>query len=103
MTWQLIASATSAAAMLEEAKAAESVRDLISKCSISLKEARESWVRLRICAETSEHATRKAAALAAEASEIVAIVTTILHNTRRNAADRDKRKPPCRGRPRARE
>jgi four helix bundle protein len=38
------------ASMLEEARAAESRRDFISKCSIGLKECREAWTRLRIVA-----------------------------------------------------
>jgi four helix bundle protein len=45
---QLIGCSTSTAAMLEEARAAESTRDFISKSSIALKECRESWMRLRI-------------------------------------------------------
>src|SRR5712672_481143 len=40
---QLIACSSATATMLEEAKAAESDADFISKCCISLKECRESW------------------------------------------------------------
>ena len=49
MAPQLINCSTSVAAILEEARGAESRRDFISKCSIGLKEARESHVRLRVC------------------------------------------------------
>src|SRR5439155_2247909 len=48
MVPQLVDCASSCATMLEEARAAESTRDFISKCSISLKEGRESWTRLRV-------------------------------------------------------
>jgi four helix bundle protein len=45
---QLLSCSTSVAAMLEEARAGESDRDFISKCSVGLKEAREAHVRLRL-------------------------------------------------------
>jgi four helix bundle protein len=44
---QLLASSTSIAANLEEARAAESTPDFISTCCISLKECREAHVRKR--------------------------------------------------------
>ena len=45
---QLLRSGTSVGANVEEAQAAQSTADFVSKCSISLKEARESnyWLRL---------------------------------------------------------
>jgi four helix bundle protein len=48
MSRQLIRSATSIGANLEEADAGQSRADFISKCNIALKEAREShyWLRL---------------------------------------------------------
>ena len=49
MVPQLLACSLSFPAMLEEARAAESDKDFISKCSIGLKECRESWTRLRVC------------------------------------------------------
>jgi four helix bundle protein len=49
---QLVRCGTSMGANLEEARGGESRRDFISKCAISLKEARESHYRLRIAAET---------------------------------------------------
>ena len=45
---QIVNCSTSCAAMLEEARAAESTRDFIWKCAIGLKDARESHVRLKI-------------------------------------------------------
>jgi four helix bundle protein len=70
--------------MLEEARAAESRRDFVSKTSIALKEAREAWVRLRICERTQCGPPQEAAALVGEADQIVAILTTILRRTREN-------------------
>jgi four helix bundle protein len=45
---QLLRCGTSIGANLEEARGGESRRDFISKCSIALKEARESLFRLRV-------------------------------------------------------
>jgi four helix bundle protein len=82
---QLVNSSTSFAAMLEEARAAESKRDFISKCSISLKECRESHVRLRVMEVSGIGPPDEARILGSEANELIAIVTTIARNTRRNA------------------
>src|SRR5712692_2102265 len=49
MVPQLLDCSLSFATMLEEARAAESDADFISKCCISLKECRESWTRMRVC------------------------------------------------------
>lgn len=71
--------------MLEEARAAESRRDFISKCCIGLKEGREAHVRLRVCEECGIGPTHEARALREESNEIVSIVGAIVRNTRRNA------------------
>jgi four helix bundle protein len=79
---QLLRSGTSVGAKLQEAHAAQSKSDFISKCSIALKEARETyyWLRLLVACDvvTSERLTP----LVAEANEIVAILTTIVRNAR---------------------
>ena len=85
MVSQLLGCGTSPAAMMEEARAAESRRDFISKCSIALKETREAHVRLRINEQCRIGPLDKVAHLRGEANELVAILTTILRNTRRNA------------------
>ena len=76
---QLVASGTSIGANLEEADGAQSRADFVSKCTISLKEAREShyWLRLM-------HATKKLEdeKLLGECNEIIAILTTIVRKTR---------------------
>ena len=85
MTAQLLNCSTSVAAMLEEARGAESRRDFISKCSIGLKEARESHVRLRVCHRCLLGPRRQAEILSDEARQIASIIGAIVRNTRRNA------------------
>jgi four helix bundle protein len=77
---QLIACSSSTSTMLEEAKAAESDADFISKCCISLKECRESWTRLRICEQCRLGDPQEAKAFVQESHELVAILTTIIRN-----------------------
>lgn len=75
---QLLKSGTAIGANLEEATAGQSRADFTSKCSIALKEARETlyWIKLfvatRIVAESKLNKLRQ------EANEIVAILTTIV-------------------------
>jgi four helix bundle protein len=85
---QSLRSSTAIASMLEEAKAAESKADFMSMGAVGLKEARESLVRLRTCVELGYGAADTAAGLSNEANQIVAIITAILRNTRRNLRDR---------------
>jgi four helix bundle protein len=85
MTAQLLNCSTSIPAMLEEARAAESKRDFISKCSIALKEARESHVRLRVCCRCRVGPVGDGEEFVNEVNQIVAILTAIIRNTRRNA------------------
>ena len=66
-------------------------RDFISKCSISLKESREAHVRLRVCESCRLGPLAEARSLVQEANALVAIIGTILRNTRRNAACRGER------------
>ena len=82
---QLIRCSTSVAASLEEARGAESRRDFISKCSIGLKEARESHVRLRVCHRTSVGPRKHVEPLIDEARQIASIIGAIVRNARRNA------------------
>ncbi len=75
---QLLRSGTSVGSNLEEAKAAQSRADFIAKTRISLKEAREShyWLRLLEYSESVERS--RIHPLVEEASEIVAVLTTIV-------------------------
>lgn len=86
MAPQLLNCGTSVAAMLEEARAAESDRDFISKCCIGLKEAREAHVRLRLHEACRVGPTVEAASLREEADALVSIIGTIVRNKRANAA-----------------
>jgi four helix bundle protein len=90
MVPQILSCSLSFAAMLEEARAAESDYDFISKCGIGLKECRESWTRLRVCERRHIGAQREVKALVQEGNELIAIVTTIIKNKRRNVAARRK-------------
>ena len=90
MTAQLLSCSTAVPAMLEEARAAESKPDFISKSSIALKEAREAHVRLRVCCRCKVGPGDEASRLVNEANQLVAIFTAIIRNTRRNAAKKAK-------------
>ena len=81
MSRQLMRAATSIGANLEEADAGQSRADFISKCSISLKEAREAlyWLRLlRATGKLDAHGD----ALIHECDRIVAVITTIVRKTK---------------------
>jgi len=73
---QLMRAATSVGANLEEADAAQSRPDFISKCTISLKEAREAHYWLRLLRASNQHVDGER--LARECDELVAILTTIV-------------------------
>ena len=85
MAPQLLNCSTSVPAMLEEARAAESRRDFVSKCCISLKECREAHVRLKGTEACHVGRQDEARVLRIEASELVSIIGAIVRNTRRNA------------------
>jgi four helix bundle protein len=72
---QLVRAGTSIGANLEEADAAQSKPDFVSKCTISLKEARESHYWLRILKATGKAEVDR---LLGEANELIAILTTIV-------------------------
>jgi four helix bundle protein len=73
--------------MLEEARAAESRRDFISKCCIGLKELPESWTRLRVMETCRIGPSDMARDLVREANELVSIVTAVVRNTRAKEPD----------------
>jgi four helix bundle protein len=77
---QASSAASSVGANLEEADAAQSRADFISKCNIALKEARETRYWLRILSHFVT--TKRLAPLIAEATEIIAVLTTIVRKTR---------------------
>jgi len=80
---QLVRSGTSIGANVEEATAAQSRKDFISKMSISSKEARETnyWLRLlrdsKLCGDIDfTHAIK-------DSEEIIAILTSIVKTTQK--------------------
>jgi four helix bundle protein len=77
---QAASAAGSIGANLEEADAAQSRADFISKCSISLKEARESRYWLRVLARFIN--SNRIAALIDESTELIAILTTIVRKSK---------------------
>jgi four helix bundle protein len=81
---QVVKCGTSIGANLEEARGGESRPDFISKCSISLKEARECHYRLRVSAATNLGPLAEATRLTRESGELAAILGAIVRNARRH-------------------
>ncbi|HUP59887.1 MAG TPA: four helix bundle protein [Thermoanaerobaculia bacterium] len=79
---QAARAAASVGANLEEADAGQSRADFISKCTISLKEARESRYWLRILCRLHPAQQKQIAPLIAESTELVAILTTIVKRSK---------------------
>src|SRR3954447_23237620 len=86
MVSQLLDCSLSFATMLEEAKSAESDADFISKCCIGLKECRESWTRMRVCGRRKIGPREGSHRLIEEGNELIAIVSAIIRNKKRNVA-----------------
>lgn len=78
---QLLRSGTSIGANVEEAQAAQSRADFISKMSISSKEARESCYWLRLLRDSKIIEKGEADRLLSEAESIVNILTSIVKTT----------------------
>ena len=83
---QLLKAGTSVGANAEEAQAAQSKPDFISKNSIALKEAREThyWLRLLIAAKVMPE--KRLAELRDEADEIKRILGSIVVSAKRSQA-----------------
>jgi four helix bundle protein len=90
---QIVRCGTSIGANLEEARGGESRADFISKCSISLKEARECHYRLRVCSATNLGPHEQATRLTKESSEVAAILGAIVRNARKTAKRAEKHEP----------
>jgi four helix bundle protein len=80
---QLLRSATSIGANVEEALAAQSRRDFLSKMSIASKEARETryWLRLM---KASKLEGQDYTGLLAQAEELTRMLTAIVKTTGKN-------------------
>jgi four helix bundle protein len=80
---QLLKSATSIGANYREANRAESREDFIHKTSLAQKEAAETDYWLEICRQSGIGDPAGVAALAKEARELLAILTTINRKAKR--------------------
>ena len=82
---QLLRSGTSVGANVEEAQAAQSRKDFISKMSIASKEARESkyWIRLLEKSNYLNDFNQKESLLS-EINVIINIITKIVKSTKEN-------------------
>jgi four helix bundle protein len=82
---QYLRAATSIGANLAEAQAGETRADFVHKCALAQKEARESayWLTLMLRSELISEG--KLRGLVEETQELIAILTSILVNTKRNA------------------
>ncbi|MCE2457309.1 MAG: four helix bundle protein [Dehalococcoidia bacterium] len=81
---QLLRSATSVGANVEEAQAGQSRADFVSKISIACKEARETHYWLRLLSAAGIVDQQRLGDLLDESNQIVAILTTITKNARVN-------------------
>ena len=79
---QLLRSGTSIGANVEEAQAAQSRKDFISKNSIALKEARETRYWLRLVIATGIHPSDPTPRLYQEACELCCILGAIVARTK---------------------
>ena len=82
---QLLRCGTSIGSNVEEAQAAESRADFISKNSISLKEARETHYRLRLLAAAEVVAQSRLQPILDEALELKRILGAIVVSAKRNS------------------
>jgi len=79
---QLLCSATSIGANVEEGQGLQSKPDFLAKYSIACKEARETLYWLRLLSASDVISENRLAGLTEEASQLVAILTTIVKKTR---------------------
>lgn len=90
---QILRAGTAVGSQVEEAQAAESSADFISKMAVGLKEAREVHYRLRILQATAVYSEQEIQRLIAEADELKRILGKIIVNTKRNRASSPKMRP----------
>jgi len=80
---QVLRSASSVGANVEEGQASQSRADFTARYYIACKEARETHYWLRLLAVTELASARQLKELISEANELVAILTTIVKKTRK--------------------
>ena len=81
---QYLCAAVSIGANVSEARSGESRKDFIHKMQISQKEARECLFHLKLMTLTNMLPSKRLEPLLGETDEIIAIITTIIKNTKRN-------------------
>ena len=86
VVWQLLDSAGSTGANLEEASEGQSKRDFIAKNYTALKEARESRFWLRVIAASSKPSRDAARPLIDESYELIAMLVACVKTAKSNAA-----------------
>lgn len=84
MMGQIPRAGTSIPANIEEAQAAQSKADFISKMSIALKEARETHLRLRLLVTANLIPNAELHPLIVESEELKRIIGAIIVSTKRN-------------------
>jgi four helix bundle protein len=82
---QILRAGTSVPSNVEEAQAAQSKADFVSKMSIALKEARETHLRLRLLAPAKTVAIEDLSSLIQEADEIKRVIGAIVVSTKRGS------------------
>lgn len=80
---QILRAGTSVPANVEEAQAAQSKADFVSKMSIALKEARETHLRLRLLVPANVVPINALNPLIREADEIKRVIGAIIVSTKR--------------------
>ena len=85
---QLARAGTSIGANLEEATGAQSRADFIARTTVAFKEARECRYWIRLIEATMNSLPAGGEPLRQEACELIAILTAILKNAKRNAGRR---------------
>jgi four helix bundle protein len=85
---QIVRSGTSVGANMEEAQAAQSRADFVSKVSIALKEARETCFRLRVLSAAAIASATPPMELIREADEICRVLGAIVASARTPRVDR---------------
>src|SRR5450755_4779411 len=80
---QILRAGTSVPANVEEAQAAQSKADFVSKMSIALKEARETHLRLRLLAASGVVDENQLKPLIQEAEEIKRVIGAIIVSSKR--------------------
>src|SRR5438105_3302944 len=84
MMSQILRAATSVPSNIEEAQAAQSKADFISKMSIALREARETHLRLRLLATDNIVPENRLRPLISETDEIKRVIGAIIVSTKRS-------------------